>query len=114
MCAVALKVPSFPEPRCEKGKLTSGCSPMPKKRDALLQKTVDALIEKADDCATLAQSQHTTADRQQESVDRQHENARELDKLSLSLVDEAVELNAELTKDESPVQLPDSERPSVH
>ncbi len=87
---------------------------MPKKRKAFLQKTVEALIQKADDCADLAQSQHTIADKQQESVDRQHANAHKLDMLSLSLVDEAVELDAQLTKDETPVRLPDGAAPHGH
>jgi hypothetical protein len=77
---------------------------MPRRRKAVIQKAVEALIQKADDCADLAQAQRATADQQQEGVDRQHANAHALDVLSLALVDEAVALDAELTKDESPVQ----------
>jgi hypothetical protein len=81
---------------------------MPKRRKAALQKTVNALIQRADDCADLAHAQRTTADQQQESVDQHHANAHKLDMLSLSLVDDAVELNAEISKDEALVQLPEA------
>jgi hypothetical protein len=44
-----------------------------------LEKTVNALIDKAEDCFELAKSQHKAADLQHVLADKQHENADKLD-----------------------------------
>lgn len=53
-------------------------------RKALLEKSVQVLTEKAEDCLDLAKTQHQIADKQNQIADRQHETADN----QLSTVDE--------------------------
>lgn len=66
-----------------------------RKRQALLEKSHDALIEKADDCADLAKAQRASAD-------KQHESACKLEKLSAALEADAAEIQEELDTDVYP------------
>lgn len=71
-----------------------------KKSHKALQKAVDALVDRAEDCADLARALRAEADKAQLSVNRQHESAHRLEKLSLALTNEAVEIKGELVLDE--------------
>lgn len=62
----------------------------------LLERSVDVLLEKAEDCMDLAKSQRASADKQQEGVDQQHAGARKLEELSNALVGDAVVIRDEL------------------
>jgi hypothetical protein len=77
---------------------------MGKKSAALLEKAVEVLVEKAEDSADLARAGRTAADRQQDAVNRQHLNASKLEKLSLSLADEAEILKEKMKEEESEPQ----------
>jgi hypothetical protein len=66
---------------------------------ALLEKSANRLLKKADDCFGLAKTQHDIADKQHEIAARQHSNADQLDtsadkldELGRSLEAEAVEI----------------------
>ena len=85
---------------------------MGKKHKARVERIVDVLADKASDCADVARAQRASADRQQEGVDRQHVNAHRLEKLSLSLTNEAEELKEEL-KEEGLVEPPTCKTSSV-
>jgi hypothetical protein len=68
-----------------------------------LEKTVNALIDKAEDCFDLAKAQHKAADLQHVLADKQHENADKLDtsadKLDTvgdALTNDAIELRGDL------------------
>jgi len=68
-----------------------------------LEKTVNALIDKAQDCFEIAQTQHKAADLQHTLADKQHENANKLetsaDKLDTigdALTTDATELKGSL------------------
>jgi hypothetical protein len=74
---------------------------MGNKRKALIDMAVEVLVEKAQDAAHLARTQRATADRQQEGVTRQHESAHKLEKLSLSLTNEAEHLKEEAKLEDS-------------
>jgi hypothetical protein len=68
-------------------------------RKKLLEKSVDALIEKAGDGFDLARAQRASADRQQVSADQQHVSAAKLEKLSDSLLSDAIEIKGEMEAD---------------
>ena len=55
----------------------------------LLEKSVDALIENAENCSELAQAQRATAD-------KQHETAHKLAKVSKALVERAADIKDEM------------------
>jgi hypothetical protein len=79
----------------------------------LVQKSVQALMNKAEDCLDLAKTQHKAADQQHEIADKQHEisheqhdsaakldtSADKLDIVSDALIAEAIELKGELEMD---------------
>lgn len=62
---------------------------------ALLEKSANNLLKKADDCFDLAKTQHATADKQHEIAARQHSNADQLDTSADKLVALGHSLEAE-------------------
>src|ERR1700726_1011234 len=78
-----------------------------------LEKSVNALMDKAEDCFDLAKTQHKSADQQHDIADKQnklaqeqHENANrlgtsadKLDTVGQALEDEAISLKGELEMD---------------
>jgi hypothetical protein len=91
---------------------------------ALVEKWVEALVEKAEDCFDLAEIQHKTADKQHEIAekqrqlaDKQQDAANKIDKVGRTLITSAVALKDELEIDagrtsprlpESPGVLPEA------
>lgn len=69
----------------------------------LLEKSLDGLVEKADDLSELAKEQRSDADKQRDSADRQHRGAHRLEKLSRALVEEAAEIKGEMELDDGTV-----------
>ena len=70
---------------------------------AKLEKSVEALMENAEDCFDLAKVGHAQADKQHEIAATQHKaadaadaNADHLETLARALVDDAVELKGEI------------------
>lgn len=60
-----------------------------------LEKAAGALADKADECLTLANAQHETADKQQANVDAQHANADKLEVIGHVLEAQAVAIEGE-------------------
>lgn len=58
----------------------------------LRKKSIEVLIEKAEECKDLAKTQHRIADEQSDITVKQHETAVELDALSSKLIADAAEL----------------------
>ena len=79
---------------------SKGLGPMGRKLRKVLQKSLDVLVDKSEDCADLAKTQRADADKAQVSVDRQHESAHKLEKLSIALAQDAAEIKGELVLDE--------------
>jgi hypothetical protein len=68
-------------------------------RKALLEKSLEVLLEKAGDCSDLAKAQRASAD-------KQHESAHKLEKMGQALEDDAAELKNELGMDGGRVEEP--------
>jgi hypothetical protein len=64
----------------------------------LLEKTVDVLLDKAEDCLGLVKSQRASAERQQAGADEQQVSARKLEQLGQALAHNACDLKGELAK----------------
>jgi hypothetical protein len=61
-------------------------------KKAILEKSRDVLVDKAEDCSDLAKVQRASAD-------KQHESAHKLEKLSRALEGDAAEIKEELERD---------------
>ena len=73
------------------------------KRRALLQKSLDGLIEQAEDSAALARAQRVSADRQRALAELQHESSHKLEKLREALADDAADIKRVLELEDQPV-----------
>ena len=74
----------------------SAGGPMRRTEKALLEKSVEVIMEKAEDCLDLAKTQHEIADQQHAIADQQQDSADKLDTLGHALIAEAIDLKGEM------------------
>jgi uncharacterized coiled-coil DUF342 family protein len=66
--------------------------------ESSIKKSLDAMIDKADDCSDLARAQRASADKMHESSQKQHANAHKLEAVGEALIEEVAEIKTKLDK----------------
>lgn len=77
--------------------------------ETVRKKSIEALIDKGEECKDLAETQHLVADKQYDIADKQHETAAKLHALGTKLISDAVELEGKVEENSKRFQ----ERPDL-